>query len=141
VNPLFIFFLGCVLVAYYDIVTGYRRLRHFLDMTPMILSRTDLERMKRVASRDMKHAFFHIVVLAGMMVSYTVGVITKRFHSYEGILGLVLILSFMFLSRPIKKLGVRIKTLPVMDPALEAEYRSILQVWFHSPWPTWKENQ
>ena len=110
-------------------------LKKFLVLHPGIDNISNLENLKEMVRKQMYQALLAIVFFGGMGVLGVIGIITRGLSSTQFVLFLILNGIVWAAGKSSKPTEQRAQNLPVSDPNLSDEYRSVCRTWMRKPFP------
>jgi hypothetical protein len=119
-------------------VVAARDMKRFLAETPVLQSAADLDRLKRVAARNMYGALIMLAVAAGVVVLLAVAV-TTGWTDWNEVAGVLCVSSALLIGPGVwvKSIEARVKAVPAADPDLRAERDRVVKIWWTKALPRW----
>ena len=114
---------------------GLSALKKFLVLNPRIDSLVNLENLKEMVRKQMYQALLAIALFGGMGILGCIGIITRRLNSTQFVLFLLLNGIVWAAGKSSKPTEQRAQNLPVSDPGLLDEYKSVCRTWMRKPFP------
>ena len=110
-------------------------LKKFLALNSGIDSLSNLENLKEMVRKQMYQALLAIVFFGGMGVLGCIGIITGRLNSTQFVLFLLLNGIVWGAGKSSKSTEQKAQNLPISDPDLSDEYKSVCRTWIRKPFP------
>jgi len=135
-----LFIVGILGFAFAGVVNSLwfgLELRRFVDRTPVLASRLDMMRFKKVVSHQMYAALVQLVVLSAPIVIFAAGIMFKVLGGTDFLFIIIPSVVILVLAGITRRWETRAKTIPVADPEIEAERNTIVHTWLRKPWPDW----
>jgi len=108
---------------------GGSRLQEFLQSTPRIASRKDLDRFKELARSQMRSALLQAVLLPIPIIAYTTGILRRILPPSDFIWILLCSIPLILTALRIRRDEQQVWTLPAADQELEKEKEHVVHSW------------